>query len=234
MIGQSIDKESFCLEIDHVSIFDVDNKTNVALLQKLGFHCSEQIVEHKAQGTISTVFFFQNTYLELVHLVDLDIAKEYAIENGIDLVTRCFWRQTGASPFSIGLRANHSFAWQKENRQNPDVDNYTDFSTDNLAAIEEPMCFSISHTLALTSWLDPSCHSHQQLISHSLGIKQLTHVSITTTNSKKLTNAVALLQDNDVVTFKKGNLPLLELKFDSAAKGETIDLRSQLPMIIRY
>jgi hypothetical protein len=234
MIVQSIDKESFCLEIDHVSIFNIDNISSVSRLQELGFHCSEKIVEHKAQGTISTVFFFQNTYLELVHLVDINIAKEYAIANGIDLVTRCCWRQTGASPFKIGLRANPMFAWQKENLQNTDIDNYTDFSRDNLASIEEPMCFSIPNTLALTSWLDTSCPSHQQLISHKLEIEKLTHVSITTTSHKKLTNAVALLQDNDVVTLKKGNVPLLELEFDNAARKETIDVRPELPMIIRY
>jgi hypothetical protein len=234
MIIQSTDRDDFCLEIDHISIFDGDNVAGIALLQELGFHCSERVVQRLSQGTISTVFFFENIYLELVRLVDRDMAKNYKFESGINILNRAYWKQTGASPFGIGVRSKPIFTPLKCNSHSIEVANYTDFSTENLASIEEPLCFSIPNNLALTTWLNPSCINHQQLISHPLGIKKLTNASITITSSKKLTNAVALLEDNNVLTIKKGSSPLLELKFDRAARGKSIDVRPVLPMIIRY
>ncbi|NJO93581.1 MAG: hypothetical protein HC820_02990 [Hydrococcus sp. RM1_1_31] len=127
MIIQSTDREDFCLEIDHISIFDINNMAGVTLLQEFGFHCSERVIQRLSQGTISTVFFFENMYLELVYLVDRDMAKDYGFENGINLVNRAYWRQTGASPFGIGLRSKPIFTPQKCSLHNMDVANYTDF-----------------------------------------------------------------------------------------------------------
>jgi hypothetical protein len=234
MTTQLISQENFCLEIDHISIFDRDNLSSVFLLESLGFHCSERVIERRSQGTISTVFFFENTYLELVHLVDQNIAKNFAIENGIDILARTDWKKTGASPFGIGLRSKPIFTPQKSHRHNLEIARFTNFSSENLALSEEPLCFFIPDNLALTTWLDPLNLSHRQLTSHPLGIKKLTNVKLTITSNKELTNIVALLKDNQVFSIKQGSSPLLELQFDRAARGELIDARPVLPMIISY
>jgi hypothetical protein len=234
MIERATDKENFCLELDHISIFDVDNLSSVFLLQNLGLYCSERVLERRSQGTISTVFFFENMYLELVHLADRDMAQSFESEKGINILTRAHWRQTGASPFGIGLRSNPIFIPSKSNTHNLEPANHTNFSTENVAIIEEPLCFSIPHNLALTTWLDPCNISHKQLTSHSLGIKKLTNATMTITTSKNLTNAVALLEDNKAIAIKQGSSPLLELQFDRAVRGEIIDVRPVLPMIISY
>lgn len=234
MIIQSTDKENFCLEIDHISIFDLDNLSSVFFLQNLGFYCSEQVIERRLQGTVSTVFFFENMYLELVHLSDRNMAKNFEVERGINILTRADWRQTGASPFGIGLRSRPTLTPPKSNIRNIEVANHNNFSTENIALIEEPLCFSIPNNLALTTWLDPLNINHQQLTSHPLGIKKLTNANLTISSNEKLTNVVAVLEDNNVFTIKKGSSPLLELQFDRAARGEIIDVRPVLPMIISY
>jgi hypothetical protein len=233
MIDRLKEKETFSLEIDHISIYDIDNLSNVFLLQNLGLHCSEQVIERKSQGTISILFFFENMYLELVHLADRDMAKKFEIERGINILNRCRWRQTGASPFGFGLRTKPIFIPPKSNTHNIEMVNYNNFSTENLSLIEEPLCFIIPNHLALTTWLNPLNINHQQLTSHPLEIKKLTNANLTI-SSKKVTNVVALLNDSQVFAIKQGDSPLLELKFDRAARGKIIDVRPVLPMIISY
>jgi hypothetical protein len=178
--------------------------------------------------------FFENIYLELVQIAARDLAKDFESERGINILTRANWRQTKASPFGIGLRSNPKFTQLKSNTHKIEAANHINFSTENIALIEEPLCFSIPNNLALTTWLNPLNINHQQLTSHSLGIKKLTSANITITSCKKLSNAVALLKDNNVLTIKKGSSPLLELQFDRAARGEIIDVQPMLPMRISY
>jgi hypothetical protein len=107
-------------------------------------------------------------------------------------------------------------------------------AAENLARVEEPICFVIPDSIALTTWLDHSLDAHQQLISHPLGVRTLTGIKITLNSDKELTNAVSLLDCNGIVTIERGTAPLLELTFDSGTKAKILDARPMLPIQLRY
>lgn len=108
------------------------------------------------------------------------------------------------------------------------------FAAENLASVEEPICFVISDSIALTTWLERSSEVHQQLTSHPLGVKKLIGIKITVNSDKELTNAVSLLERHGVVAIERGTYPLLELTFDSGIRGEILDARPMLPILLKY
>ncbi|MCW6050910.1 VOC family protein [Lyngbya sp. CCAP 1446/10] len=231
--------DNFLLEIDHLFIFVTEGRAGVSFLQNLGLHCSEQVVRRPEQGTISTIFFFENTYLELIWIEDENAAQQHTARTGIDFLARARWLQTGASPFGIGLRSlpemtNLIPGSRKHWAQWMHPDSFIRFSPQNIANAAEPICLAVSSDIALTSWLDRSCERHQQLITHPLGVKKLTSVKIAVDRDKELSEAVSLLDRNGVVAIERDTSPLLELTFDGGVKGEIVDARPTLPMRLLY
>jgi hypothetical protein len=234
-----VSTDNFLLEVDHLLLYDPEGVPGVSILQEFGLHCSEQVVRRESQGTVSKIFFFENTYLELLWLEDENAVKQQAAHTGMDILVRTRWQQTGASPFGIGLRCKPSPAnlrrrssrirWAEWMRLGTPVN----FSAENLASVAEPICFAIPHHLALTTWLNRSCERHRQLISHPLGVKQLTGVKIAVNSNEELTNAVSLLERHGVVAIERGPYPLLELTFDGGSRGKVLDARPILPMLLK-
>lgn len=227
------------LEVDRIFFHTTKGEASVSVLQKLGLHCSNHLVRRVEQGIASRIIFFENTCLELIWIEDEYAAKQQAVRTGIDTLSRVRWQHTGASPFGIGLRRKSETTklmrhrrkhWADWMRPNISVN----FADDNLANAEEPICFVIPDSVALKTWLDCSIETHQQLISHSLGVKKLTNVKITVTSDKELTNAVSLLLRYGVVAIERGTSPLLELTFDNGTRGEILDTRPILPILFKY
>lgn len=235
----TVSADNFLLEVDHLFIYATEGVPEVSILQEFGLHCSNQVVRRVGQGTASTIFLFENAYLELIWVEDEDAALQYAVQTGIDIPTRARWRQTGASPFGVGLRykpgmGNPRLRSRKRWAEWMRSDTSVNFSAENLASVEEPICFAIPDAIALTTWLDCSCETHRQLLSHPLGVKKLTDVKIAINTQKVLTDAVSLLSDNGVVAIERGTSPLLELIFDDGSSGEVLDARPMLPILLRY
>lgn len=223
------------LEVDHLVVYVSEGTTSVSVLQEFGLHCSSRRVQRPEQGTASQIIFFENAYLELIWVEDEQAVEEYAARTGIDILKRTRWQQSRASSFGVGLRyasgtADQRKYWVEWMRSHT----YINLAAENLASLEEPLCFVIPDSIALTTWLDRSLEAHQQLISHPLGVRTLTGVKITVNSDKELTNSVSLLDRNGIVAIKRGTSPLLELTFDGGAKGKILDARPMLPILLRY
>ncbi|MHC5779064.1 hypothetical protein [Nostoc sp.] len=108
------------------------------------------------------------------------------------------------------------------------------FAAENLVNQEEPFCFMIPDSIALTAWLAPSLTAHQKLISHPLGVKKLTSVKITTNSNKHLTDAMSLLSTHSAVAIERDKSPLLELTFDEGIREKNLDARPILPILLKY
>jgi UTP-glucose-1-phosphate uridylyltransferase len=108
------------------------------------------------------------------------------------------------------------------------------FAAENLVNQEEPFCFMIPDSIALTAWLEPSLTAHQQLISHPLGVKKLTSVKITINSDKHLTDAMSLLCTHSAVAIERGESPLLELTFDEGIREKNLDTRPILLILLKY
>jgi hypothetical protein len=237
----TVNTDHALLEVDHLQIYTGVGLPDVSALQELGLNHASQIVRREAQGTASTLIFFENAYLELIAVEDESTFRQYAAQTRMNLQMRSQWRQTGASPFGVGLRSkahtqNHlnllmgSTFWTEWGYPETTIN----FSAENLAAVDEPMCFTVPHQIALTNWLDRSNETHRQLISHPLGIQRLTGVRIKVNTARSLTNALSLLQDHGIIAIDRGLSPLLELTFDGNLKDRVLDARPILPIQLRY
>lgn len=226
----TVNTDHALLEVDHLQIYTGIGLPSVSAFQGLGLNDANQIVRREAQGIASTLFFFRNAYLELIWIEDENTFQQYAAQTKMNLLTRSQWRQTGASPFAVGLRSKayyQSSTWGYS-------ENTINFSADNLEAIREPLCFMVPPQIALTNWLDDANEIHQQFLTHPLGVRRLTGIKIKMTTHKSLTNAVSLLEDNGIIAIERGMTPLLELTFDGNARNQLVDARPILPLQLRY
>lgn len=237
-----VNRDHALLEVDHLQIYTGGGLPNIFALQGLGLNNANQIVRREIQGTASMLFFFENAYLEIISVEDEIAFRHYSAQTRMNLLERSQWRQTGASPFGVGLRPIASNHFDSEllmddykfSTESGYPETKINFSAENLIAVHEPMCFTIPHHIALTNWLDSSNENHQQFITHPLGIKRLTGVKIQIDTHLALTNAVSLLEDNGIITIERGMSPLLELTFDGNIHNKVVDARPILPILLRY
>lgn len=224
------------LEVDHLQIYTAGRLSDIVVLQELGLNNAHQIIRRESQGTLSTIFFFANAYLEIISIEDEIAFRQYSAQTKMNLIERSQWQETGASPFAIGLRPKMNYQlmgntfWTEWGSSETKIS----FSLKNLEAIQEPMCFTIPQQIALTNWLDNSNEYHQQLMTHPLGIKKLTQVKIKINTHLTLTNAVSLLQEHGIITIEQSRSPLLELTFDENAQNHIVDARPWFPILLRY
>ena len=93
----------FPLEQDHILVW-VKGAPEAIALQQFGFTTDGEVHQHSGQGTASISFYFNNAALELIWIDDEDIAVKKDIEIGNQVLSRYKWKESGASPFGVGLR----------------------------------------------------------------------------------------------------------------------------------
>nr|MDZ8038018.1 VOC family protein [Nostoc sp. CreGUA01] len=238
--------DDFFLEVDHIFVCTTKEAQSISVLQQLGLHCSNQLVQHVKHGTASKIIFFENSYLELIWIEDKHLAEQQSIQTDIQTLTRLHKQHSGASPFGVGLRrkldrskvaSDSNLHWVESMRclgwATPTHKSIS-FAAENFVNQQEPFCFIIPDCIALTAWLDPSLTAHQQLISHPLGVRKLTSVKITINSDKDLTDAMSLVCTHSLITIERGESPLLELTFDEGIREKKLDARPILPILLNY
>jgi hypothetical protein len=160
------------LEIDHCFVC-LPTAVKAAVLTELGLTCTQPL-RRADQGTASQILFFENIYLELIWVEDPAAAARYAIQTGIDFLTRS---QQQASPFGLALRQTLDTVARPFDLlpQNSDLDRaqtFLNFAADNLRSVVEPLCFVIPDAVSLLSLLDRTSPLHQRLIRHPAGMQQ--------------------------------------------------------------
>jgi hypothetical protein len=92
------------LEVDHVFVLVSRDGEERKALSNLGFVDTGHVAHHEEDGTASIGYVFDNANLELLWIEDED--KFRAANRGSDasMSNRVLWRDTGASPFGVGLR----------------------------------------------------------------------------------------------------------------------------------
>ncbi|MGJ3246523.1 MAG: VOC family protein [Elainellaceae cyanobacterium] len=231
--------DAFPLEIDHIVIYVADMESAVEPFKELGV-CVHSPVHHIDYGTVSSLIFFENMYLEIVSIENERAVKHQAMRTGFDPLRRIQGQKHLTSPFGIGLRYTpNSIASinpidpnQCSEPIESDLSIY--FDANNMAKPDEPFCFVVSKMVALTDCLYPSLPNYQQWVSHPLDIRRVTDVRITVHAYSKLSNAVTMLSQNHVLTITQGLFPCLDLTFDERKTGRTVDARPFLPLVLKY
>ena len=234
----------FPLERDHIFIWVLPGAPEAARLQKLGLYTDGKVHKHLGQGTSSKVFLFENAYLELIWVDEPEVARRKSQDMGTDLLARVDWRQTGASPFGVGL---HHFAdgsravpfptkrywaeWMK-----PDTFISIAESSVNL---KEPFYFVVPDYLAVPSaeqlkQLFDNQPEYRKNFTHVLGVRKLTGIKIMINQLGKFSETASMLSKNGVVVLKRDKPSYAELTFDGRTQGKTLDVRPTLPLVLKY
>jgi hypothetical protein len=242
-----------CLELDHIFIFVSKDAPERETLTRLGLRTDGHVARHTGQGTASIGFIFENAYLELLWVENQDEFQASCSAAGGDFCDRARWRETGASPFGIGLRNRCADPHppplkHREYRaewMNPDSCIHIVDDTDN----REPEFFVVPPYLALPSWL------RKVDATHPRGVSRLTRAELTigpkrrglsdfgvgsgfnfvsADSHKPMSHAIHVIRRCANVRFTRGRAPLLTLTFDDARQGQSADLRPDLPLFIQY
>jgi hypothetical protein len=72
-------------------------------LSGIGLNPYKNTTIHTGQGTASRIILFKNMYIELVWIENEQELEEYLAAGGEAIPVRETWKQTGISPFGVGL-----------------------------------------------------------------------------------------------------------------------------------
>jgi hypothetical protein len=219
------------LELDHLWIVVSQGAPERAVLERAGLAPSPKVNRHDGQGTASITFDFQNAYLEL-----LWPDETVPVAAGLERVVHKFrqrmeWRTSGWSPIGIGMRRT---------------------TTGGEASLELP-------TWSITpGWLPPGAAIEMltprddttspslfvmppELVSpeatsshHPLGVERVTAVRLITPSGYQPIEALRYVTRAGVLQTGSGEAWLAQLTFDGGARGQSKDLRPELPLVLRY
>ncbi|HKS41005.1 MAG TPA: VOC family protein [Blastocatellia bacterium] len=233
---QSSTAKTFPLELDHILIWVTKGAPEIKALEDIGLKAFGETTHHIGQGTASKVFVFENAYLELIWVDDEQAATKNAARTGIDMKIRAQWKQTGASPFGIGLHYLPGKAsaapfpvikyWAEWMKPNTTIEFAQDVIT-----YKEPMYFIVPDYLSVSDTVLREIRSKMEM--HGLDVKRITRVKITAVE-KKLTSTADMLNRNGVVMIEGGKAAVMELIFDGGRQGKKLDLRANLPLVVMY
>lgn len=186
---------------------------------------------HHGQGTANRRFFFHNAYLELVWVDDLNASRaEPAFRTR--LWERWVRRHEGACPFGIALRPDDPV----------DAEEPPPFPTWAYHAPYLPSQVAIGIALAtpltepeflyVNFATSPQAKAREPL-EHPLGLRELTHVRIAAPGGAQSPGA-RTAAGLGIASFAEDSDYVAELFFDHARKGQSADLRPQLPLVLRW
>lgn len=223
------------LELDHAYIIVPPGaQAAVQALRQVGMVIDTETARHEGEGTTSIAAFFDNAYLELMW-VDSTVSVDSAHQTDLaDFRRAAAWRETGASPFGIGL---HFLSGSVSDlsipyRLDPIADRSPVVYYILLRQPEELLAadaFIMPAEGAVTAWIDRFRSRQPELFAHPAGVRRITRVVVRGPPAQR--SRVATL-DLHLVRFDEAESPLLEVEFDGGTKGERWDLRPVLPLIL--
>jgi hypothetical protein len=221
------------LEPDHLFIVVSRGAPEAEVLRSAGLQQAPEPATHDGQGTASTFFSFDNSYLELIW-----VEKPKDLETAVpELAARIHGEADHPSPFGLGLR------------RTGDDDSRIPFSTRphtaewmiqgtaiGIAAgqtVTEPMIFVVPGYMGWPSFLDARPEIREQL-DHPAGLNRLTEIRFHGPRPQSPSQALRSVMETGAIGWIDSDEHLLELVFDEGLGGKTIDCRPDLPLIIRH
>ena len=217
------------MELDHVFILCDEGAPEAAALTRLGLREGSPNT-HPGQGTACRRFFFANAYLELLWVDDVALAGREPVKR-TRLLDRWALRRAGACPFGVILRA----AFDKVEAKPPfPTWRYTPpYMPEGLAIdiaegtpIGEPGIFYV----ALPKARGPR---GEQPIDHEPPLNIVNRVAIAGPLPNERSTASQALVDAGLVAFDDTSAYLVTMDF-AASPDTTLDLRPELPLVLRY
>ena len=228
-------------QIYYLFAFSAVGRQLIPFLTKLGLNCTEP-KSNPAQGTVSTLIFFENVYLEIFwfeeasHLTQSEIMKEF------NFLARVNWLATGASPFGFGLSyyTNYNRLVPSPTEaisakdEIPTSQQLLRFCPLNLANPEEPICYFVPDYEAKRNRLNRSLAIAEETRDPSLGMRNLTHVKLKVIGDRVTNPPMIALATQNLLEIEYRKQPWLDLTFDDGNQKRFVDLRPLIPIVLRY
>lgn len=223
------------LELDHAYILVSPGAADaIAALQRVGIVIDTAPVRHEGEGTSSIAAFFENAYLELMW-VDSSVSVDSAHQLDVAEFRRgTAWRETGASPFGVGLHFLSGSASELTIPYRPDAVPESDPPASYLL-LRQPAeslaadVFIMPEDRAVTSWIERFRSRQPDRFAHPAGVRRVTRILVQGAHVQP--SALAGL-DIRLVRFQESHGLLMKVQFDGGVRGDTLDLRPALPVIL--
>ncbi len=218
-------------ELDHILIFTDMDAPGGDRLTALGLTEGAPNV-HPGQGTTNRRFFFHNAMLELIWVHNPEEAQQ-AITRPTYLWERWRGRHQETLPFGLCLRPGHrapealpfaASAYTPAYLPSPWVIHLAD----NASILTEPMLF---YTV-FGGRPDQADTSYP--VDHAIGFQKLTSLRIQGPQAAPPSAAWRAVVDMGIATMEAGDSALMEIGFDGEARGQSLDLRPALPLVLRW
>lgn len=225
------------VELDHVFIVVTPGAVaEIAALRAAGLTvAADSPNRHDGQGTASIAAYFENAYLELIWVDSTVSVSANQARTAEWFRNAAAWRTNRHSPFGIGLRrvAGDTAAlpvpveletseWlgpgaAYELLRQPGDSLAADF-------------FVVPAAVAVPRWVARARQREPELWQHAGGGREITTVRI---HGLPVHQPIALrvLHPSRIET-RNASSPLLELVIDDRARGQRVDLRPTLPLVI--
>ena len=220
------------IELDHAFVLTAPGAPVADRLIELGLVEGARNT-HPGMGTANRRFFFANKMLELLFVVDEAETRSEPIVPA-RLWERSRSGETGASPFGLCLRRTEGerepLPFETWAFKPPFVGPNRDLPAAVGTAAEEPFVF-VTSTSVPPSEYPPD---RRQPIDHPAGLREVTDVRVTVRGVNDFSEPLRALERLGIASFQPGPEHLLELTFDRGAQGRSVDLRPELPVVLRW
>ena len=221
------------LEFDHVWIVVTRDAPERAVLERAGLKISPALNRHDGQGTASISAEFLNSYLELMW-PDPTVSVAPGAERGVEkFKNRMNWRTSGWCPIGIGLHRKGSAT-------------SLPFPTWTIAPDWMPKGTAIEILTTRDDSKSPSFFIEPSVLAvkektkmddanrNAIEVERVTDIQLVTPKEYQPVPAFNYLKQAGIFKTSDGAAWAVEVTFDAARKGQTKDLRPDLPLIIHY
>lgn len=226
------------MELDHIFIFTHQAQQVARTLQTFGLSEGSANV-HPGQGTACRRFFFQNAYVELVWVANVDEINDPEIER-TKLWQRSQYELTHYCPFGLCFRTEQlssqsiSLAfedgWRYHSVYLPQGQYANIASNEDFPA--EPMLFEMPFFGIAP--IDYPLQKQQPLI-HAKGFRELTKVTLTLYPLiNDFSSAMKKVIHESRVHISSGETYSVTLEFDDGRQGQLKDFRTLIPLVIKW
>ena len=189
---------------------------------------------HPGQGTTNRRFFFDNAMLELLWVDDEAAAYSPPIAR-TRLWERWLNRTSGACPFGLIVRPvpgdEDSVAFSSWAYHPPYLPATVAIAVGtNSENLTEPMLCQIPFGQRPDRYFELKA----QPLNHPLGVREITRVELVSPHADRPSSELQALVATDRIKLRLGAEYLIELGFDGEGKGQQLDLRSELPLILSW
>lgn len=234
------------LEFDHVWIVVTRDAPERAALERAGLKISPNVNRNDGQGTASVSAEFLNAYIELMW-PDPTVSVAQGAERGVEkFKNRMNWRTSGWCPIGIALHRTGpgttlpfptwSIApdWMPKGSAIEILTARDDTKSPSFF-IEPPVLAVKEEANRKIGKNDPNNASPaSDRFQHPIGVERITAIQIIRPKEYQPVAAFTYLEKAGIFKVSEGTAWGVELTFDGGRKGQTKDLRPDLPLLIHY